>query len=122
MSGGTSALWRASLCGVVMALTVVGTGCAVETASDAEAEDTAEVTADLTLASPVAPGGLVAPKGPLGGPESTLVGTQTKSSTDNPDELMEPEPEPWKPGGRATTEDPNQVDMGATPGSSGDFK
>ena len=42
MSGGRSTLWRTSLCGVVMALTVFSTGCAVDASSDAE-DDTEEV-------------------------------------------------------------------------------
>ncbi len=108
MSGGTSALWRTSLCGVVIALTVIGTGCAVETANDAEAEDTTEVTADLTLASPAAPS-----------PDITAGGASGKSPTN---ELVEPEPEPWKTHARAIAVEANRIDRGTTSNRSGDTK
>lgn len=122
MSGGTSALWRTSLCGVVMALTVLSTGCAIEAASDAEAEDTAEVTADLVGASPVTPGGLVTPKGSLSTPEVTVIATQAVSPTSKSGDLKEPEPDPWKPDNRFKTSDPKPVDTGTTVDRSGDHK
>ena len=122
MSGGTSALWRTSLCGVVMALTVLGTGCAIEATSDAEEEDTAEVTANLIIAVPVAPGGLVTPKGPLDSPVITVTGTQAKTPSSTAGELMEPEPDPWKPDNRVRSTDPNPINTGTTVDRSGDHK
>jgi len=121
MSGGITALFRTSLCGVVMALTVLSTGCAIEAASDAEADDITEVADELTVAVPTAPGGLVLPKGPPAGPEVVVIGIQAKS-TNNGDELMEPEPEPWKPDGRIIAVDPNPMGLSTTPDHSVDHK
>jgi hypothetical protein len=94
MSGGTSTLWRTSLCGVVMALAVLGTGCAIETASDSD-EDTAETQADLTLILPKVVGGLQTPKGAVSGPYIPNPIAQTKSPVSHFTEFAEPEPDPW---------------------------
>lgn len=109
MNGGKVALWRTSLCGVVIALTVIGTGCAVETANDAEVDDTTEITADLLLASPVAPDS----------PESMAGGAGGKSPTND---LVEPEPEPWKPHARAIAVEASRIDRGTMSNRSGDSK
>ncbi len=123
MSGGTSTLWRASLCSVVMALTVLGTGCAIENvdAGDPD-EDTAEALADLTVNVPKPSGGLKAPKDPIGGAVFNKLGGHAKSPTRKLDEVAEPEPEPWHPDGRGGSGDPDDVKLSPTPDRSDDNK
>ena len=97
MSGGTSTLWRTSLCGVVMALSVFGTGCAIDT-GDAD-EDTAEAQADVTISMPSLGGSLKKPTSPLGGHVGKVT-EQAKSPTSKLDDVVEPQPEPWHPDSR----------------------
>jgi hypothetical protein len=96
MSDGRSTLWRTSLCGVVMALTVFSTGCAVDASSDGD-DDTEEVQADLIVGeseTPLGTGKLAEPVSLPQFPQTTLV---SKSLGGKIDELVEPEPEPWHP-------------------------
>lgn len=118
MSGGTSALWRTSLCGVAMAFVVLGTGCAID-ASDPD-EDTIEAQADLSIRMPALIGGLKKPTGPKSG-HVTKTG-QTKSPTSKLDEVVEPEPEPWHPDGRSGSDDPDDGRLSTTPDRSDDHK
>ena len=120
MSGGTSTLWRTSLCGVALALTVFSTGCAIQNA-DAD-EDTVETQAGVTVAILQHKGGLQAPKDPLGGHKLTKGSAQTKSPAAKLDEVSEPEPEPWQPGARGGEDDPDDVRLSTTPDRSDDHK
>ena len=123
MSGGTSALWRTSLCGVVMALSVFSTGCAIQNVdADDSDEDTVAAQADLTVAVPQHTGGLKAPKNPVNGPKITKVGAQAKSPSVKLDEVSEPEPEPWHPDARGGEDDPDDAVLGTAPDRSGDHK
>ena len=118
MSGGTSTFWRASLCGVAMALSVFGTGCAID-ASDPD-EDPVEAKADLSLNVPELIGALKKPTRPKSG-HVTKTG-QTKSPTSKADEVAEPEPEPWHPDSRGGSDDPEDARLGTKPDRSDDHK
>jgi hypothetical protein len=120
MSGGTSTLWRTSLCGVVMALTVFGTGCAVDT-GESDEEDVVAVQLDVTIGAPNVSGGLKTPSGPLTNPLAKT-GAQAKSPSSSLDQVAEPEPEPWHPNGRASSDDPDNVTVSTTPGRPDDRK
>ena len=118
MSGGTSTLWRTSLCGVMMAFAVLGTGCAID-AGDTD-EDTVEAPAELAISLPKPVGGLKKPQGPGGG--HLKVGGQAKSPASKLDEVVEPEPEPWHPDGRGGADDPDDVKLSSSPDRSDDHK
>ncbi|MEP7121699.1 MAG: hypothetical protein ABJE95_12340 [Byssovorax sp.] len=118
MSGGTSTLWRTSLCGVVMALSVFATGCAME-AGDAD-EDTGVGTAEV-ISMPAPLGGLKQPKSPVTG-HGSKVTVQAKSPTSKIDEVVEPEPEPWHPDTRGGSDDPDDAVLRTTPDRSDDHK
>jgi hypothetical protein len=122
MSGGTSTLWRTSLCGVVMALSVFGTGCAIENvdAGDAD-ENTAEAQADVTLSMPVLGGAIEKPTSPVTGHDTKVTG-QAKSPTSKLDEVVEPQPEPWHPDSRAGSDDPEDAKLSTSPDRSDDHK
>ena len=123
MSGGTSTLWRTSLCCVALALTVFSTGCAIQNADADDAdEDTVETQAGVTVAILQHKGGLQAPKDPLGGHKLTKGSAQTKSPAAKLDEVSEPEPEPWQPGARGGEDDPDDVRLSTTPDRSDDHK
>jgi hypothetical protein len=103
MSGGTSALLRSSLCGVVLALAAFTTGCAVDATSDGEDEmGSVEAQADLPVGKSVVLTGAGAPQGTLTDLQLPTSGAQSKSSTSKLEELAEPEPEPWKPDGHGS--------------------
>ena len=121
MSGGRSTLWRTSLCGVVMALTVFSTGCAVDASSDAE-DDTEEVQADLIVVDSAVSLGSGKLAEPVGGPLFPPITTQTQSPGSNFDELFEPEPEPWHPRSGPDTEDTNKASLGTRSDRSDDGK
>lgn len=123
MSGGTSALWRASLCGVAMALTVFGTGCAIQNV-DADDSDENVAAADQadTIGMPQHNGGLKAPKNPVSGTKIVKGGAQAKSPAAKLDEVSEPEPEPWHPDGRGGDDDPDDAMLSTAPDRSGDHK
>jgi hypothetical protein len=123
MSGGNSTLWRASLCSVVMAFAVLGTGCAIENGDAADADDEAvETQQDLTVNIPKPSGGLKAPKNPVLNLPANMIGTQTKSPVTNSDPIAEPEPEPWHPDGRGGSANPDDVKLGTTPDRTDDKK
>lgn len=109
MSGGTSALWRTSLCGVAMALLAFSTGCAVD-ASDVE-DDTGAVEAQADSTVILIDTGSPSPGTGLQVPTST-----TQSKTKQAEQIVEPEPEPWKPHGRA------RATLDSSPGSSSSHK
>ena len=123
MSGGTSTLWRTSLCGVALALTVLSTGCAMQNvdADDAD-EETVETQAGVTIALPQPKGGLQAPKNPLGAPRITKGGTETESPGAKLNEVSDPLPEPWHPDARGGDDDPDDVKLSTTPDRSDDYK
>lgn len=108
MSGGKSTLWRTSLCGVVMALTVFSTGCAVDASSDAE-DDTEEAQADLIVVDSTVSLGSGRLAEPVSTPNFLTSTAQAKSASSRLDELMEPEPEPWRPRSRAGSDDSDNV-------------
>ncbi len=123
MSGGISALWRTSLCGVAMALAVSSTGCAIQDVdADSTDEDAVAAQANLTVALPQHNGGLKAPKDPLSGPKSGKVGAQAKSPAAKLDEVSEPEPEPWHPDARGGSDDPDDAALSATHDRTDDHK
>jgi hypothetical protein len=122
MSGGRSTLWRTSLCGVVMALTVFSTGCAVDASSDA-GDDTEEAQADLIIVDSTVSLGSGKLAEPVSGPQLPPITTQTQSPGGKLDELFEPEPEPWHPrSSRAGSEDSDQVTMDTRSALSDDYK
>ncbi len=108
MSGGKSTLWRTSLCGVVMALTVFSTGCAVDASSDAE-DDTGEAQADLIVVDSTVSLGSGKLAEPVSTPKFLTSTAQAKSPSGKLDELIEPEPEPWRPRGHAGSDDSDHV-------------
>ena len=114
MSGGTSTLWRTSLCGVAMVLAVFGTGCAVDTGEPDE-EDVVAVQSGVTISPPSVGGGLKTPSGPLTNPLAKS-SAEAKSPAGSLDEVAEPEPEPWHPNGRGSSDDPDNVTVSTTPG------
>lgn len=123
MSGGTSTLWRASLCGVVVALAVLGTGCAIgNVAADDSEDDTTETQADLTLALPTGVGGLQTPKGVVSGPQIPNPAAQTKSPVSHFTEYLEPEPDPWTNARGKTSDSGDQTSVSTAPNYSDDHK
>ena len=118
MSGGMLTLWRTSLCGVVVALTVFSTGCAVDASSDAD-DDTEEAQAALLVGGSTDSPGSAQLTAPGSGSQLPTTSTQTQSPVD---ELIEPEPEPWHPRSRAGSEDSALVTLGTRGDRSGDRK
>ena len=122
MSGGRSTLWRTSLCGVVMALTVFSTGCAVDASGDAE-DNTEGAQADLIVVDSTVSLGSGTRAEPVSGPQLPPITTQTQSPGSKLDELFEPEPEPWHPrSSRAESEDSDQVTVDTRSALSDDYK
>jgi hypothetical protein len=121
MSGGTSALWRASLCGLAMALSVFSTGCAIQN-GDVDDTDEDVAVAQAAVGMPQHNGGLKAPKNPVTGPKIVKGGAQAKSPAAKLDEVSEPEPEPWHPDTRGGSDDPDDAVLGTTPDRTGDHK
>lgn len=111
MSGGTSTPWLATLCGVVMAFSVLGTGCAVDATGEADDADevVAEAQSDLTLGSMKVPGGLHIPKIPAKGTLAKTKGTPGSPTTSEA-EVADPLPEPWVPDGRDDPSDDVSTD------------
>lgn len=122
MSDGRSTLWRTSLCGVVMALTVFSTGCAVDASSDGEDDTTEEAQAGLIFVDATIPLGAGKLPQPVSIPELTRAITQSKSLTGKIDELVEPEPEPWHPRSHDDSEESQRVTMGTDSALSDDHK
>lgn len=121
MSDGRSTLWRTSLCGVVMALSVFSTGCAVDASSDGD-DDTEETQADLIVVdtkTPRDPGKLTDPVSLPQFPQTTLV---SRSLAGKIDELVEPEPEPWHPRSQTDSEDSGKSNVGTGSARPGDHK
>jgi hypothetical protein len=122
MSDGRSTLWRTSLCGVVMALAVFSTGCAVDASSDGEDDTTEEAQADLIVVDSTVVVGAGTLTGPVSAPWFPTTTTQTKSPAGKIDELVEPEPEPWHPRSSPDSEDTNKVSLGTRSDRSDDGK
>ena len=123
MSGGTSAFWRASLCGVALALSVFSTGCAIHNGdADDAAEDVVTAQAELTVGIPQHSGGLKAPKNPVNGLKFTKGGAQAKSPAAKLGEVSEPEPDPWHPDARGGSDDPDDAVLSTAPDHSDDHK
>lgn len=121
MSDGRSTLWRTSLCGVVMALTVFSTGCAIDASSDGE-DATEEAQSDLILVDTKTPLGTGKLAEPVSTPEFPRTTMQSQSPAGKIDELVEPEPEPWHPRSRADSEDSETVTVDKSAALSDDRK
>ncbi len=121
MSGGMLTLWRTSLCGVVVALTVFSTGCAVDASSDAE-DETEEAQAGLIVVGSTDSPGSEQLTAPGSGSQLPTTGSQTQSPAAKVDELIEPEPEPWHPRSLVDSEDSALVTLGTRADRSGDRK
>ena len=122
MSDGRSTLWRTSLCGVVMALTVFSVGCAVDASSDREDDAAEEAQADLIVAGSTVLVGSGTPTRPVSAPSFPQTSTQASSPTGKIDELVEPEPDPWHPRSSPDTDDTSKVSLGSRSDRSDDHK